>query len=219
MKHDGEVNSAQFSPDGKWIVTVSTKDKSVRVWDTETGKPLTEPMKHDKNPAISLADMILNFSPDNKRIVTAFEGTMRVWDVMPAGKAAPEWLPRLADAIAAGQHLSVRGFFEPLNKDSAKVLGNIKDQLSREPADDDWAILGRWFLADRSTRTISPFSKITIPEYIENRIKENTSESLDEAEQLAVGNAELLERIARRQGTSSRPSLPSPSPLPNPFGR
>ena len=45
-------------------------------------------------------------------------------------------------------------------------------------------------------RPVSPFSKITVPECIDNRIKENPNESLDEAEQLAVGGAEPLERIA-----------------------
>ena len=85
--------------------------------------------------------------------------------------------------------------FEPLDKEPAEILREIRDQLSREPADDEWAIWGRWFLADRSTRTISPFSKITVPDYVENRIKEKTSESLDEAEQFALGNPELLKRI------------------------
>jgi len=33
------------------------------------------------------------------------------------------------------------------------------------PANDDWVVWGRWFLADHSTRTISPFSKVTIPEH------------------------------------------------------
>ena len=46
-------------------------------------------------------------------------------------------------------------------------------------------VWGRWFLADPAMRTISPFSKITVPQYIENRINENTAESLAEAEQLA----------------------------------
>ena len=59
--------------------------------------------------------------------------------------------------------------------------------------------LGRRFLADPATRTISPFSKITVPQYIENRIKENTAESLAEAERLAYGNVELLERIGKAQ--------------------
>jgi hypothetical protein len=118
-----------------------------------------------------------------------------MWDLTPAGKSVPEWLPRLADAVA-GEHLNDQGVFESLSEDSAQVLKDIKAQLDHEPANNGWVIWGRWFLADRSTRTISPFSKITVPEYIENRIKENTAESLDEAEQLAVGNAQLLERIA-----------------------
>jgi hypothetical protein len=62
---------------------------------------------------------------------------------------------------------------------------------------DEECFCGRWFLADRSTRTISPFSKVTVPEYIENRIKDNRAESLNEAEQLAVGNSQVLERIQR----------------------
>ena len=48
-------------------------------------------------------------------------------------------------------------------------------------------------------RTISPFSKFTVPQHIENRIKENTAESLAEAEQLAYGNPDLLERIGKAQ--------------------
>src|SRR5437870_4933555 len=108
----------------------------------------------------------------------------------------------LANAVA-GQRLNDRGVFEPLSEDPIDVLKQIKDQLGHEPAYDDWAIWGRWFLANRSTRTISPFSKVTVPEYIENRIKENTAESLDEAEQLAVGNPELLKRI-----TDAKKSLP-----------
>ena len=36
--HEDWVNSAQFSPDGKQIVTASL-DKTARVWEVATGKP------------------------------------------------------------------------------------------------------------------------------------------------------------------------------------
>ena len=84
-----------------------------------------------------------------------------------------------------------------------------RTQFNRAPAEDDWTILGRWFLADHSTRTISPFSKITVSEYIENRIKENTPESLDEAERLAVGGAGLLQRIEQAKKASAKQMAPS----------
>ena len=77
--------------------------------------------------------------------------------------------------------------------------------LNQEPGDDDWVVWGSWFLADRATRTISPFSKITVPQYIENRIKERTPQSLDEAEQLVVGNPKLLQRIFEARRTLEQP--------------
>jgi hypothetical protein len=67
--------------------------------------------------------------------------------------------------------------------------------LAAQP-DDDWVVWGRWLLADHATRTISPFAKVTVPEYIERLIKEKTSLSLDEAEQLAAGKPEVLQRIS-----------------------
>ena len=64
MKHDGEVNSAQFSPDGQRVVTASW-DKTARVWDAATGKAIGEPMQHD-GVVISA-----QFSADGQRVVTA----------------------------------------------------------------------------------------------------------------------------------------------------
>src|SRR5262249_52048856 len=44
--HSNVVASAQFSPDGKRIVTGSW-DNSARVWDAQTGLALTEPMQQN----------------------------------------------------------------------------------------------------------------------------------------------------------------------------
>jgi hypothetical protein len=49
----------------------------------------------------------------------------------------------------------------------------------------------KWSVADPRRRTISPFSKLTVPECIENRIKEGTFESLRAAIQMDPANARL----------------------------
>jgi WD40 repeat protein len=82
IKHDGEVNSAQFSADGHRVVTAS-KDGTARVWDAATGKALSQPMKHDHYLAVNSVE----FSADGQWVVTASEdGTARVWDAA-TGKA------------------------------------------------------------------------------------------------------------------------------------
>jgi WD40 repeat protein/CHAT domain-containing protein len=72
--HEGSVNSASFSPDGKLIVTAGT-DGTARVWDT-SGKQIVELRGHWASVRSA------SFSPDGKRIATAsFDGTARVWDL------------------------------------------------------------------------------------------------------------------------------------------
>jgi WD40 repeat protein len=63
MRHDGPVYSAQFSPDGKLVLTAS-EDKTARLWDAVTSKEIGEPMRHD-GPVYSA-----QFSPDVRLAMT-----------------------------------------------------------------------------------------------------------------------------------------------------
>ncbi len=45
MAASGQVLSVAFSPDGKTILTGS-QDKTARLWDAATGRPIGPPMPH-----------------------------------------------------------------------------------------------------------------------------------------------------------------------------
>jgi WD40 repeat protein len=78
------VYSASFSPDGRRIVTASL-DKTLRLWDAATGKPIGEPLRGHQE-----AVYVASFSPDGGRIVSASQDrTARLWDAatgMPIGE-------------------------------------------------------------------------------------------------------------------------------------
>jgi WD40 repeat protein len=68
--------SVAFSPDGKRIVGGSL-DKTLRLWDAETGKAISKPLKGHTGAVISVA-----FSSDGKRIVSgSFDKTLRIWHI------------------------------------------------------------------------------------------------------------------------------------------
>ncbi|KIM20897.1 hypothetical protein M408DRAFT_118709 [Serendipita vermifera MAFF 305830] len=73
--HTDEVFCAKFSPDGKRVVSCSG-DKTVRVWDAETGEAVGAPFQGHSDSVKSVA-----FSPDGKRITSgSHDNTVRVWD-------------------------------------------------------------------------------------------------------------------------------------------
>ncbi len=69
------LRSAQFSPDGKWIVTVGQTDSTGRIWDATTGAQLFMLVGHTGNLTSAV------YSADGNRILTASsDHTARLWD-------------------------------------------------------------------------------------------------------------------------------------------
>ena len=68
------ASSMAFSPDGKRIV--SGGDKTVRLWDAATGKPIGQPLTGPMGLVYSAT-----FSPDGRRIVSgSSDNTVRLWN-------------------------------------------------------------------------------------------------------------------------------------------
>ncbi|CAG7849595.1 SubName: Full=Uncharacterized protein {ECO:0000313/EMBL:CCA76115.1} [Serendipita indica DSM 11827] len=74
--HEGAVYAVGFSPDGSRIVSGSS-DKTLRLWDVDTGQPVGEPLRGHGDWVRAVG-----FSPDGSRIVSgSSDKTLRLWDV------------------------------------------------------------------------------------------------------------------------------------------
>src|SRR5262249_6012693 len=81
LPHQYEVWGGNFSPDNTTAVT-SGYDRTVRVWDSATGHPLT-PLPH-RSDVFSVT-----FTPDSKRVLTGSRDGAQMWDVQLRRRVGP----------------------------------------------------------------------------------------------------------------------------------
>ncbi len=107
LNHTKDVEMAVFSPNGKWIVTASA-DCTARVWDAETGYPLTLPLRHFA-PVISA-----RFLADGRRIVTIDDhGHSWIWK-LPVDNRSIEDLSLVGRLVSGGIENFPRVATQPL---------------------------------------------------------------------------------------------------------
>ena len=197
MKHDGAVWSAQFSPDGQRVVTASA-DQTARVWDAATGNAIGEPMKH-AGPVQSA-----QFSADGQWVVTAsWDKTAWVWDIptITTKDSADDvnLLSDLAEATAglAFQALGQTETLAALTPDQVKATRDKIAARFAAPSSNLTPLQRflKWSVSGTRTRTISPFSDLTVADWVKNRIQEGTLDDLRAAMLVDPANARLVAHL------------------------
>jgi len=163
--------------------------------------PLTDSMWH-KNVVHSA-----QFSPDGQRVVTASDDqTARVWDaVIVTDKDTREDILLLAELAEAtsGVALETVGQAENFTLLTPEQIEATREKIAAKYARMSSGLtplqrLLKWSVSDRRNRTISPFSQVTVSEWLENRIKEGTVEGLRAALQVDPANARVTAHLGRR---------------------
>jgi WD40 repeat protein len=152
------VQDAVFSEDDTRIATHSRTGDEVFLWDSVSGQLLADAI-HSPIPMSSFFGFL-----DHDRFLAQSnlsDQWLFVWPMPPQShhQPVPEWLLRLATALAGGE-IDARAAFHEQAFD-AKAFDEIRRELAALPADAPYAEWGRWILADRATRPIGPGFKIT----------------------------------------------------------
>lgn len=107
---------ARFDADAGRVITASG-DGTARVWNSRTGQPMSEPMRH--RGLVYTA----RFAPDGDQVLTAGEdGVIRIWPSPRPGSRSPGWLADLAELTVVLRGDTTGGF----NPMGLKTWGEIE---------------------------------------------------------------------------------------------
>jgi WD40 repeat protein len=106
FRHRHVVSSADFSPDGKVVLT-GCWDNKAHLWETASGKPLGISLPHQDRVTQAI------FSPDGRTILTgSWDNTAQLWETATGKRLGPplphqNWVGRVAFS-AGGQTVQTR---------------------------------------------------------------------------------------------------------------
>jgi len=199
LQHSDAVLAGFFSTDGHLVVT-SSRDRTVRLWDATTGEPLRLPVRTSGDITTAV------FNPSGSSIMIASDSIVQVFDV-PPHEPAPGWIADVADFASTQTHYN-----QAQLPDMEKVR-LLRSNLLASKATDSWAAFGRWYFSESTVRPISPWSTVTLQQYVESLIARGDKDSLQYAAELSYDHPAWMVKIvpmrnkldSTASNTASRP--------------
>jgi hypothetical protein len=195
LKHTGTVTQLAFSPDGHRLAT-GTEDGCIQLWDVRSGLPLT--VRFTEPTAICGLDFL---NGGSQLLTGCRDGVSRRHEVPPLPTPAPLWLADLAEAVGG---LRIAENDAPTRQGVPELRKVARDRSTAVSAVGPTGAapvllydqFAEWFLADRATRTISAFSKITMDEGIAQLAKIGTIPTLEEAYRRRPTDLAIMDALA-----------------------
>ena len=195
LRQPHHLTSARLSPDQRRMAIayqvggLFERNGPMRLWDVAAGLPVTEPLVEAECPADNVF-----FSPDGERVFASSGlGGVRVWEIPSARFPVPSWLPELAEAVA-GLRVNAQGSIESFPAEQFQAL---KRQINAIVANDLYGRWAKWLFLDAETRTTSPSSSITVPQYTKRNLHRHDIQLFRAAVRLSPNNGLALARLAR----------------------
>jgi WD40 repeat protein len=207
LQHGDAVFAAVFSPDGARVATAS-RDHTARVWDANSGDPLSLPLPAQDDAAMAV------FKPGGfSLLVISRDYTVRLWD-MPPRETAPVWLADLADFAST----QVR--YDQSRTPEMEKIAQLRRQLLASTSNDPWEKFGRWYFSESDMRPISPWSTLSLKEYVDGLITLGDKDSIDYAISLSQDHPTWMVQLVplRAKFDAPAPSVPfgNGNPIPAP---
>ncbi len=172
LQHSDAVLGAVFSPDSTLVATAS-RDHTARLWDAVTGDPMTLPL-----PAQDEVTSVVFNSTGTSLLVTAKDNLVRFWDV-PPHEAPPDWIADLAEFAST----QVR--YDTQRKPKLDAITKLRSRLLASTSNDPWEKFGRWYFSESAARPISPWSTLSLQDYVNGLIALGDKDSIQYAMSLS----------------------------------
>jgi WD40 repeat protein len=145
------------------------------------------------------------FSPDGATLmVTSPDNTVRFWDVPPR-EPPPPWLADLDDFAST----QVR--YDRSRKPDLDKIRALRQQLLASSSNAPWDRFGRWYFLESDVRPISPWSTLSLQDYVFGLMARGDKDSLDYAISLSQDHPAWMVQLVPARAKLDAPVTSPPA--------